>query len=141
MNMTNIEQRTELRWIISRLEAARAAAIRVNDNEQLLEFIDAAISTASMQLAPLLIRSEGKEPLNAQEEAIYNNLQSFLRFRDEEWANITEEQRFSAARLIVHQGGVAKIQHPVSGGAGRDMIGINFGHIFIGIEPDGYAHS
>lgn len=141
MNITQIEERRDLRYIFSRLQEARKYAVMHRPDTDLVEYIDAALAATELQIEPLLIKSEGKDPLNAEEEVIHNNLQAFLRFNDEEWQHITPEQRFSAARIIAHQGGPRKIQHPVSGGHSRDMIGINFGYIFIGIEPDGYAHS
>lgn len=76
------------------------------------------------------------EPLTAHEKSMWRNLKEVLRLDDALFSTLTQEQRFSAARVIVKQG---SIRHPVA--TPGDYLGISFDHIFIGIEKDGYAHS
>jgi hypothetical protein len=131
-----------LRLVDIRLQQAQDFAFKASlDAPIIREKIEQAREAVASALDPLLIKCGTWEPLNENEEVVYDKLQFVLRFDDDLWANVTPEQRFSAARVIMRQGGPTVIRHPVSGGAGRDMIGISFGHIFIGIEPDGYAHS
>ena len=51
--------------------------------------------------------------------------------------SMTIEQIKSLARVITHQGP----ENLVGIGQGDETLCVQFTHIFIGIEPDGYAHS
>lgn len=76
-----------------------------------------------------------KEPLNAEELVIYMALNDHLKLPPEQLESLTHSQAFSAARVINKQGQVL-FSFNANG-----YLAIKFPHIFIGIEPDGYAHS
>lgn len=86
-------------------------------------------------LEPELVRCGTFESLNEKEEEVYDNLNGSLRLSKKDFSLLTPEQRFCAARVIVHQG------YGVQSALVNDYLGITFKHIFIGIEKDGYAHS
>lgn len=73
--------------------------------------------------------------LTEQEEMAYDALNRHLRLPEAAFAQLTEAQKFSAARVILRQG--AGVENAFL----SDHLGIKFPHIYIGIEKDGYAHS
>ena len=53
---------------------------------------------------------------------------------------MTREQRVSCITVIERQG-VDKLVSVFPAGCINPYVGLQFTHIFIGVEPDGYAHS
>jgi hypothetical protein len=76
-----------------------------------------------------------KEPLTIPELRIWANLH--LHLPKVNVPALSEEQKFSAARVISKQGPVVEAWDNLLEG----YLGIRFNHIFIGIEKDGYSHS
>lgn len=74
--------------------------------------------------------------LTDKEQIVYHHLNGHLNLANEYFAQLTDEQKLSAARVILHQGYGVK-----SAFVNDEYLGIQFSHIFIGIEKDGYAHS
>lgn len=70
---------------------------------------------------------------------VYRNLNNHLKMEQQFFDQLTEEQKISAARTIVRQGYGVKsaIVYDYMDGC----LCIQFSHIMIGIEKDGYAHS
>lgn len=101
--------------------------------------IDASDYALHILEATAIRDGDDKEPLDTAEEAIFNHLQKILKFGDEEFASLTHSQKFSAARVIAKQG--QDNMHPVDAPQAGEYLGLPFRRIFIGIEPDGYAHS
>lgn len=83
---------------------------------------------------------EKVEPLNHVEQVVYDNLQDHLKIPYSEFEKLTDIQKLVAARVIVRQGYGVKSSAVMGIGADK-YLGIQFPHIFIGIETDGYAHS
>jgi hypothetical protein len=144
--MTNAQIRAKLRKLA---ELLRDATVVANELQFMRDF-DAPISfdhentsghidIARLHLAALMshyyIKCGDKDPLNYHEELCFDSLNNHLRLPKEAFDQLTHEQKFSAARVIIRQG--CGVNHA----ALTDHLGIKFNHIYIGIEKDGYAHS
>lgn len=132
--------RQTLHLIRSRLLTAFTVASELHPEYEFTKPILAGLAMAQdhceQALAGTMATCDGREPLSNAETILFENLQRHLKLPDDLFDALTHEQKFSAARVINKQGA---IHHPVS--TSCDMLGISFGHIFIGIEKDGYAHS
>jgi hypothetical protein len=139
--------RQTLRSVLNSINFCRKAAadmIHEPDNKEWIAamingLIDAENAGLNLWEATRIKDGDEKEPLNSEEEDIFNRLQGILKLGAEDFAKMSNSQKFSCARVLVKQG-LASFRPPVSG-AITDYIGLHFTHIMIGVEKDGYAHS
>lgn len=129
-----------LRTALNRLAQAEAYVQKLPNYEVAAAYAIIKMREAKLELEkdldPLLVRCGDKEPLSEAEEVVYDNLNGSLKIGKADFSILTDEQKFSAARVIVHQG------YRLKGAAIQEnYLGLRFEHIFIGIEHDGYAHS
>lgn len=140
--MNQQEVLTALRGSLFNCQQAAQAINSVSvhlDREERASLI-VPLDSANYKLEELIekyaVKSGDSHPLDETEERVYFNLNKHLRLPQEDLDKLTAEQLFSAARVIHRQGYSVNNAHYSDG-----MLGIKFNHIYIGIEPDGYAHS
>lgn len=74
--------------------------------------------------------------LMAEHKEVEEVLNNHLRLSLNDFNALTPQQKESAAKVIVQQGYGLQRAHVTD-----EYLGLQFEHIFIGVEKDGYAHS